>query len=567
MRIIAPWGTLSPLEKDELGFKSTFDTTWSVMQLSVESITLSNEDREGIFNWIYQGQGRFENIPVTIESDTLTKNYYLDLKTCGFTDTDVSVSVYPRKGANWFWEQADNLTFDAIQKNFGTLVPSTVQVPYLVVKPDLVIQTLMISITTFSLVTEIARTIKAITDLSGQALDVVGTGALTTVIQTVALVAYLVALSIALINLITQLVRLFFPKLRYFKAMRDYDLIRLGCQSLGFTLDSTLLAGIKNKLLTLPIPMTREQNRPSIFEFLPDDLTSTVFNLGYPTASDTTPTLGEFIRQTLAMFNAEAIAYEGVLKLETRDWFEQNPVSNLELYFNEQSKREQLWGFDTEMDWKRKTISWQTDYSDLHTADNFYKVATEINTKQLNPINNDLVSITGYKDIPLVYSLGSRKRDLNFVEKLVKGLFTIADVLVNLFGGTGNFASSVTNRIGVLQISEETFSITKKLWCTISSNVAKQDENFILYLGTDSIYNTYHRDQEVKVNSSRIFEEMPIPMTEYEFSQFSQNKFVNLNSTTVELLQARFEYDNAIAYLTYRDYDNSGFNTEIEVIY
>lgn len=567
MRLVAPWGTLNPLEKNELGLKSTFDTTWSVMQLSVESITLSNEDREGIFNWIYQGQGRFENIPITLESDTLNKGYYLDLKTCRFTDTDVSVAVYPRKGANWFWEQADNLTFEAIQKNFGTLLPATVQVPYLVVKPDLAIQTLMISLTTFSLVTEIARTIKAIADLSGQALDVVGTGALTTVVQTIALVAYLIALTVALINLINQLIRLYFPKLRYFRAMRDFDLIRLGCQALGFTLDSTLLQSMKDKLITLPIPMTREQNRKSFFEFLPDDLTSEVFNYGYPTAMDTQPTLGGFIRQTLETFNAEAIAYEGVLKLETRSWFEQNPVANLDLYFNNQEKREQAWGFDVEMDWKRKTLSWQTDFQDLHTADNFYKVATEINTKQLNPINVDLVSITGYKDIPFTYALGSRKGGLNFIEKLVKGLFDIADALINLFGGTGNFGASVANRVGVLQISEETFSITKKLWCTISNNIAKQDSDFILSLASDTIYNLYHRDQEVKTNSSRIFEEMPIPMTEFQYMQLSQNKFVPLNSQVVEQIQSRFEYDNAIAYLTYRDYDNSGFNTDVEVIY
>lgn len=568
IRLIAPWGELNPVEKDEIGFRSTFDTNWNVMQLSVDSVTLSNEDREGIFNWIYQGQGRFENIPIQLESDTLQRGYYLDLSTCRFTDSDVSVSIIPRKSADWFWEQADNLTFEAIQKNFGTLLPSCVDVPYLIVKPDLVMQTLMLSITTFSLVTEIARTIKAIADLAGQALDALGTGVLTTIAQGLALIAYLIAMTLALINLIQQLVQLFFPKLRYFKAMRDYDLIRLGCESLGFTLDSSLLLSLKDKLLTLPIPITRENNRPSIFEFLPDELSNTVFNYGYPTASDTVPTLGSLIRQIQTIYNAETVAYNGVLKLETRSWFQSNSTTNLDLYFNNQDKREQAWGFDTEMDLKRKTLSWQTDFSDLHTADNFYKIATEKNTNPTTVLNADLVSIKGYKDLPFTFSLGARKKGLNFIEKRVKNVFDIADSLINLFGGNGNFAQNVTNRIGVLMISEETFSITKKLWVTIDSNGrARQDENYINFLGTDYIYDTYHKDQEVSVNSSIILEDMPLPCTEFQFSQFSQNKFVNLNGQTVELLSAEFKYHNAQAVITYRELDGSGQNTNTSTIY
>lgn len=562
IKINAPWGTLNPFERDEIGFKSDFGTNYNVMQLAVESITLANEDREQIYNWIYQGQGRFEMIPITIEAETITENYYLDLATCNWTDSTVSVTVKPRLGADWFWEQADNLTFDAIQKFHGTLIPNTINIPYLVVKPDIALQSLILAVTTYSLVTEITRTAKAVADLIADGLDIVGTGAFTAIAKAVALIAYLASMLISLISLIIQLVKLFFPRLRNFKAMRDVDLIALGCQALGFSLDSTLLSSLQN-LVTLPVPMTRELNRDSFFEKIADELTNAVFNYGYPTASDTTPTLGGFIREFMRIYNAESIAYNGVLKIETRSWFQQNTNTNLDLYFNDQEAREQNWKFDTEEDWKRKILYWQTDYQDLHTADNFFNVASELNTAPISVLNPDLVKIQGFKDEAFMFSLGARKKGLNFIEKSAKLLLNIADALVSVFGGNGNFASNVTDRNGVLIISEETFSITKKLW--ISNG--RQPDNYKEFLGITYIYAQFHRDLELNVNSGVIYENMPIPMTEFQFMQISQNKFVNLNGQLVELLTGVFKHEMAEADLTYKVYDNSGQNTQLQLIY
>jgi hypothetical protein len=60
---------------------------------------------------------------------------------------------------------------------------------------------------------------------------------------------------------------------------------------------------------------------------------------------------------------------------------------------------------------------------------------------------------------------------------------------------------------------------------------------------------------------------MPIPMTEFQFMQISQNKFVNLNGQLVELLTGVFKHEMAEADLTYKVYDNSGQNTQFQLIY
>lgn len=568
IKLIAPWGEINPYESNEIGFKSTFGTEWNVMQLSIDSVTLANEDRERILHWIYNEQGRFEGIPINLQSDTVNSNYYLDLNTCQFTDKEVSVSIKPYKGADYFWQQAESITFESIEKFYGTLSPNTIKIPYIIQKPDIAMQTLIISLTTFSLVTEIARTIKAIADLAGQALDVVGTGVLTTVAQTIALALYLISMIVALIQLIQQIVAIFFPKLRYFKAMRDYDLIRLACERIGFTLDSNILNQLKDNLVTLPIPITREADRKSFFEFISNELSNDIFNYGYPTASDTTPTVADFIRSFMQIYNCNAIAYNGVFKMETKSWFQQNTNTSLELYFNEQDKRELAWKFDTEEDWKRKNLSWLSDPQDLHTMNNFFRLSIEKSSEPISVIDPYLFSIQGYEDTgSFRFATAERKNGLNAVEKLVKGLLNVADTLMGIFGGNQNFASLVQNRVGVLVISEETFSLTKKMWCEIVNGEGKQPANFKDFIGAKTIYDAYHAIDEIPVNSGRIFENMPLPLTEYEFAQIAQNKFVNLNGQVVELLQSDFQYKNAIGNVTYKEYDGSGFNVKTLTVY
>lgn len=567
VKLLAPWGEIHPVEREEIGFKSTFGTRPNVMQLSIDTVTLANVDREEVFKWIYTTNSRFEAIPISVQSDTGTFNYMLDINKSKFGNSMVTIPIVPFKGNTQFFEEADKLTFDAIEYfSGGILSANAIDVPYLIVKPTLALETAVLALNVYSLTTEIIRTVKAIADLAGQALDAVGTGALTTIAQAVALAIYLAGLIVSFISLINQLVKIFFPRLRYLKGMRDIDLVRLGCEYLGYTLDSTLLSSLQN-YVTVPKPITRDSNRPSFFELLSDDLFNTYFNYGYPTANDTTPTLGSFISSIEQIFNAETIVYNGAVKIETRSWFQSNPVVQIDEYFNNQDIREREFSFDIEEDWKRKAMGWTIDYSDLHTADKFYKTSTERDTSVVTATNPSYVTISGFKDIPFQFSLAQRKNDLTVIEKTFKAVLNIADSVINLFGGNSNYSSLVTNRLGVMIISEEQFAITKKIYAVIENRIAKQPSNFIDFIGADYIYKTFHTDMEIKNNSGIIIENMAFPCSEHTFSKFTQNKFVNLGTSVVELLEASFKYNRAEAVITYKDYDNSGLNTQTIQIY
>lgn len=556
---------IQPSERNEIGYKSIFGKRPNVMQLSTETITLSGADRDLVYNWIYTGQGRFENIVVRLQSDTLQRDYFLDLSTVEFTDSSCTVAIRPRGAFDDFWSKADNLTFEVIDALGGGLLSNAcIRHPYLIVKDDLALQTIVISLTIFSLTTELIRTIKAIANLGAEVANV-PFGTITAIINAFVLIIYLLTLVIAIISFVQQLIALYFPKLRYLKAISDYNLVRISCEYLGYQLQSSLLESISD-WYTVGVPTERSSTRKSFFQFISDDFANEVLNYGFPTVYDTTPTLGSFISSIETICNAETIVYDNIVRIETRATFVQNAVATIPNVFNVQEQREMKWRPDTEEDWKRKILKWQTDFQDKHTTDNFSGVISEYSTEPIQFQNRDMLKILGYKQEEFLFSLSKRKKSLTKIESLIRDLFIVTDSVVNTFGGSSNFASNITNRIGSTMLSEEVYSITKKM---VLANDGRQKVNYMDILQTDAIYNRFHKDLEVFINSGKIYETMPIPCTEYEFSKFSINKFVILGDTgeVVELLDAKFIYGQAKAEITFKRYDNSGFNTQTVKIY
>jgi len=572
IRLNGPWGEIQPFNRPEFGFSSSFTNGRnSTNNLVPDAIILAGRDNKMREEWI-EANTRFQNIPVSIISDTiLNRPYFLDLYGITYSDTQSTVAIKPYKGDSHFWSEADNLSFDAIEMfaPMGSKLSNfTRKCPYLVEREDVGIQTLFLAFTIYSLITEIARTVKAIADLAGQAADFLGTGVATTIIQGVALFVYLISMVIALVNFMKELVRLYFPKLRYLNAISDHDLIRLGCRYLGYELKSDLLLSQK-ELHTMGVPITRNNDRKSFFEFVSDDLSGEVFNYGWPTANDANGKLGAFIDEYMNTWNAQAYVYDGVVRIETREAFRTSPVATIPEVYNDQARKEMRNNYDTSSDWKVKIMGWTVDYTDTHTADNFYKTQTEYQTQLTTSLDPMLVKIQGTRDIIFNYSLAQRKNKLNAIEKLVSTVLGIADRVARIFRASTNYQSFVTARIGAMIISQETFGINKKLWLNFDQyGYGRQPANFIDFIGTDAIYE-YHKDLEVSVNSGTMVTDMTFPCTEYTFNQFARNKYVNLGNTgrVVELFDATFNYRSCTATVTYKDFDGSGSGTVAVKIY
>jgi hypothetical protein len=149
-------------------------------------------------------------------------------------------------------------------------------------------------------------------------------------------------------------------------------------------------------------------------------------------------------------------------------------------------------------------------------------IFAEYQTQPINVINADLVSIKGLNEVGVSFAYGARKNQLNAIELQLLPLAQAADSLVNFLGGNSSLVSKVVNRVGVLQISQQFFTVPKVMW-TIGG---KQPTNYFDIIGMPTIYNKYHVTEQVKEN----FKELRRGRVRFSPSMFYaiiNNNFVN----------------------------------------
>ena len=565
---------LNPESYREFALVKNFRDPRSGVTLNVDEFTLVREAKQRLEDWIYLEQGRFENVPVTITTDAgLQIPFFLDLSTTQLGLNRANVGIQCRKSEAHFFQDADFLTFELLKQKGGLPGSLEYRVPYIVVPDDVptrtaiaTVQTLVTSYTLYQATFEFTKAISNFVNSIGGA----GAAGVVAGLKLAAAITYF-ALSIgAFIQAVNDLKELIFPTLRFFKAFRDLDLIDKGCEYLGYTLDSTVLSNELKNFYTLGRPEVDQNN--SIFKQIFAVNNDGFFNKGYPTAQDTTPTLGSLIQFYLDTFNLKIFVYDGIVKIEKRSFFINNSTINLIPTLTNQEESDDEYTFNEDEVWGRAYDHWQVDYTDLHSPDIDDGIQSEKITQSLNPINPDLVRLTGLKENSAPYALGERKEGYNAVEEVFITLFGLMDSLINslkVFGGTGgsSLANLITQRNGVLVIEKDYFSVTKKLYAKVENGLLKQTSDYKTKLSMKTIYNNFKLDLELPVNNYRV-KEMTVPFTDENFIDLIQNNFVNYQEPNQPAVKAEVKYiewfdrqykANIIILIP----DNSAFNTEV----
>jgi len=364
-------------------------------------------------------------------------------------------------------------------------------------------------------------------------------------VAVVAQLAYTLAIYVALIKLVRQLQELIFPKVRYYKGATIKELIKKGCEYLGYTLDSNLL-NLWDKLTIMPVPLIKDKR--SVFNFIQNDLNFS-FTKGYPTAQDTVSTLGELINAVETWFNAKTKVFNGVVQIERRDYWKNITTNTTLPALNLQSDRQNEYRFNTEEAWKRTYIHYQVDYADTHTLDKFDPTDAEYSTEPLNVINEDLVSIRGFNDVNIPFALGVRKDELSYIEIFGRTFLQLADSIIGLFGVDLNFTSLITDRLGVTQISSQFFGVTKVLYAVNG----RQPKNYVDKIKASNIYNLYHKINEINVNGFKVYNDAPMRLNPQEFISLLDNNFAYINGALCEILTVRFTDEQSQAVISYRE--------------
>lgn len=570
----------TPRDVENIGFRGDLRQNPEFAELSADRLLIDDPIAVEIITQHINTIGVFEGIPLRVDIDGYSLELFIDLlDNLIITDANsvngvvsYEVGVKRRKGLDVFRERAKGLSWRAVNRT--NPIP-TFDVPFLIIRDNQAELLISLIIATFVLVKETIEAVKRLVEETAELIQVsitdpvvgVGGGVVVKVgaiikqaLVVVAVLAYVVLLSLAVRALIEQILDIIFPKIRNFKAVKVRDLMLKLCEKTGYTLQSNLLNELSN-LTILPIPAKSKSK--SWWEQLQSNITE-YYNEGYPTEQDTVPNGLALIEFIESWFNAEVRASNGIVRIETKGFFENAANVVLNHNLNDQNEVREKRSPNNEEIWKRYLLRYSIDVSDTNTMDYPDGSGVEYDTSPIVVNNEDLVSIERLDERVAGFSLGRRKDDYTFLENEARKIAQEADKVVSALGGNSNLVGKIQKRIGVLQISQPFFGNTKLMW-TVGG---RQPQNYLNFIGANAIYKKYHVSNEYKVNSKDIYTDMPTQFDPRIFAQFFENRFVQLNTgETVEIYDYEMIPEQNLLTVTYAKVADYGNNTKTTLIH
>jgi hypothetical protein len=548
---------IAPRNISDIGIISDWTDNPDELQLNVDKLVLPREGLTIIQDHI-STQGVFEGIPYKVELESgIVLEYYVDLTANPvFRSYEIEVKIKKRLGKDNFFDRASGTTFELL--NAKGVQFDLIEVPYVIVKDNALELGVSLGISLYVMTKELIQASYQTAIIASQliqaiVLNINAGGPIVPInvivslsVQFLAQIAYTVAVLVAVIKLGQQLFELIFPKVRYYNATKVKELIKKGCNYLGFNFESTLLDQAPG-LTVLPVPLTPKEK--SFFDFLQNDL-NFAFNKQYPTAQDTTPTLLSLIEAIENWGNARTRVINGTVYIERRDYWQLITPNAITPALVLQDDRQDEYTLNLEEVWKRYYISYRVDYSDIYTADDFDSTDAEYSTEPTNVINADLVTIKGLNEVQIPFALGKRKNSLNFVEKVAKEFLELIDSVASFFGGGTNYSALIENRIGVLVISQQYFGTTKLLYTTGQSG--KQPANYKDFIRASALWNKYHYINQIQINDYLIRETARVQISDVDFVNLLNNNYAEINGVIVEILRLEFIDARSYATITYK---------------
>lgn len=554
---------ITPRNRLEIGVVSDFSGNPEILSLNTDSIILPREAKD-IIDAHIQSVGIFEGIPyrVTMEGG-VSLEYYVD-----FTEEfkvrqhEVEIKIKRRQHLDDFRSKADGTSFEYMVSKGVTFNSQTV--PYFIVKDNQLEQVLQLGIATYMMTKELIQAIKdtaqAIADVSEAAIPVgippvPNFGAiLRAALKAAAQIVYTAAVLVAVIKLGSTILFTMFPPKKELAGVTFNELLKKACAFLGYTYVSGM---ITNKWVLCPVPLNKDNG--SIFYDAIQNLFNP-FNKNYPSSSDTTPTVGAFIQALETMFNARLFVINNVVRVERRDWLQNQSPNQILPALSIQGDRDDEYSYSVSSGeiWKRYYIHYQTDFSDLHTleGDVYGGHNGEYATEPAFPVtNNDMVLIKGLNEVNIPFALASRKDRLTVVELLAKGLLAIVDGITGIFGGGTNFVAQINSRKDAMQISQQFFGVTKVLYADIgawSKVNYVQGPDYLNFCSANALWDNYHYINAIDQNDWIIKENVRVRLTAQDFVTLLANNFALIDSVVCEILKIEWIDEKSFAQITYR---------------
>lgn len=488
--------------------------------------------QQRILDGLSGGVGVFEGVPYQIKvgdpsNPTFTFDGYLDMteETTVIGGEEIVTSLKKKKGDDWLNDVADGFSFAYLHDQGIVTSSDFVKVPYVINYVPDGMQVIVLSMSIFMMTKELieniqnlAETIADITDAATPVVGVsVGLGAgvvtawdlgnfILVTLKTLARLAYIIAITIAIINLIEEVLEQLLPKKREHLGMTFKRMFERACQNLGMGFFSDI-----QELEWVHIPRKDKKG-------------GTSGETGFPTNTEPIYTFGDLIRTMKEMFNADYRIKNNIFYFQRKDKFEFPSSYQLPPFFNNQERLFQQFQLNTDEMVSNYNIYWSLDVQDQNTLDVVDGRVFQAITTPVTTINEDFVTIKNITELALPFSLGIEKRSLTTVEKIAKDLGSLVDSITGIFGGGTNFESQIEQRLGSLLLSSH-FLTTGKVVKMAGSKLANNQREL---LDARVLWDQFHfinsfAEYQGEHNQWFRYKEQPVPMTIEDFAILLEN--------------------------------------------
>ena len=546
---------ISPDNRFDIGVSIDFDARIDQQKITTDTVVLSREGNKIVKDHISQGK-LLEGIPYEIEFAQQSIEYFVDLTSeLKIYDNKVHVTLKNYLGHDQFFDKAETLIWDLVHLSN----PITgIDIKYQILPQDANARALMASLGLFTISMTIAQQAKELKEraisLAWSWQPLYGISAVgpvvvadykSVIIQALRLVVALVFTAILIFQAVAlglEIYRLLNPPLNTLKASTAIDLLKKGCNHLGFTFKSSILEGDYKDMVILPVP----QNRTNVkwYDVFSGDF-GTGLNKAFPQASDTVGTLGSLIYAMENMFNAKTKVQNGVVQLERWDYWKVNATQQLSSSLVVQADRVNAFEYDFSKLFKRYYIHYLTDYSDYNTLDAFENNLAEYSLDTTKPTDIKLNLIKGLQEKTIPFALAKRKDKLTWLEKQFLGLYKAIDTLS--LGKTELVAKK--NKYGAIQITDPFFSTTKIFMWDKAFGVRENQE----VLTPTYLWDKFHYINNPEIYQYIIKRGVKIKITSAEFVGILNKNFVLIDGKLCEITKLDYFDEKNYAVIDYKE--------------
>lgn len=535
----------APVEWEDITINANYENDSVQPSLAVENFVFPLEARDSINQWISNGMsggvGIFEGMPFQLtlfNNQPIQENFkaFIDF-TNGYQDLPedgkVEVSIIKDDSLDNFFEQVEGTTFGYLESIGAIGLGDYKEISYVVEKKFNMFEILMSAVILYLMIKELGEAVDRLASLVVETTAHLtggfpAFGAIASIIFVIAKVIlqliYTLLILAAIIELAKNLFETLVPPQRTHLGVKLFTALERVCTHFGYGFSSPI-AEMSNVTYLPSNPNLDEKTFAGFISSTKGTQT------GRPNVIDYGYKCDEMFELAKNMFNAKIAIVNGVVILRTKNdpfWIQQSTWSLPDVLLETKQ-------YNTDEIKPERLLTFVTDLNDEWTIDNYLGTAYEIRTTQATTIRKRAVLLKGLDEVNFRTALGSRKDELNAIERFLKDIAQVIDDVTGFLGGGTDWASKIEARLGVLKVSNNWHSIPKMLY----PEGTKLPSNHRTLWNAKVLYQKYHGEKSFVLNNfygqKTVYKGIQIPFGFEDYKQLTTNSYFLFNGKTAKI--------------------------------